>query len=127
MWYTLDVAIVNAWLLYQASPHEPRLPRHYDQLQFRVNLADQLRAGFTARKYRVGRRSNQILGEVFDVENINGHKLVPVENKRRKAVYRQCSKENRKTPKGYQVKTSTKCCVCDVALCRVGCVRDYHQ
>ena len=126
MWYLFDISIVNAWILFQSSPHEPQMRRGYDQLQFRLNLAEHLRAGFTSRKFRKGRRSRDVLGEAFDQENINGHKLVPVDNKRRKAVCRQCSRENRKTPKGYQVETSVKCSVCDVALCRVGCFLEYH-
>ena len=125
LWFTFDVTIINAWILYQASAHVLRMPRGYDLLQFRVALAERLRAGFTSRKFRSGRRSRDVLGEIHP-DNLAGHKLVPVETKRGKATCRQCSKMGRKTNKGYRVETTTKCRVCDVALCRVGCFNEFH-
>ena len=73
----------------------------------------------------MGRRSS-VLQPFPDPQNIQGHQPVPVSNKRGHAVCWQCSRMGRKTPGGYQVETSYKCCVCDIPLCKVGCFAEFH-
>ncbi|PJE77704.1 hypothetical protein CI610_03368 [invertebrate metagenome] len=125
MWFVVNLAIVNAWILFQKTENkDPPPKKYYDHLQFRVDVADQLQAGFTCRKYRAGRKSRNdenipVLGA------INHHKLVKIEG--RKRVCQQCSKQGRKTPKGRAVETSFMCQFCVMPLCRVGCFTDYQE
>ncbi|XP_033758852.1 piggyBac transposable element-derived protein 4-like [Pecten maximus] len=128
MWYIVNLAVVNAWILYKKTEKKVPTPKkYYDHLQFRVDVADQLRAGFTSRKHRAGiRRSTKeenhpVLGD----HDISHHKLVRIEG--RKRVCRECVKQGRKTPKGRAVETSFMCQFCTVPLCRVGCFTDYHD
>ena len=57
-WFLLDVTMVNAWIIYSASTHVPPARRGYDQLHFRSDVAELLRAGYTSRKHVKGRRSS---------------------------------------------------------------------
>ena len=127
-WFMLDTTIVNAWILFQQTPGNmrPRRRKGYDHLQFRVDLAEQLRAGFTSRKHRKGRKS-RTLQAVNVADNVVNHRPVVIETARGKAVCRKCSREGRKTAGGYQVTTSAKCNICDIPLCKVGCFQQYHD
>ena len=102
-WMT-DVTIVNTWILFSVSPHAP-VRRGYDQLSFRVDLAELPRAGFTSRKHVRGRRNATRLA-VVDVANVEGHRPVCTQTKRGRAVCRQCSRAGRKTTAAYQIETS---------------------
>ena len=83
-WFLLDVTIVNTWILFSASPHAP-VRRGYDQLSFRVDLAELPRAGFTSRQHVRGRRSATLLA-VVDVANVEGHRPVRIQTKRSGSV-----------------------------------------
>ena len=124
-WFLLDVTLVNAWVIFQASTHNPPMRRNYDQLAFRVELAELLRAGFTSRKHVKGRRSATLIAAV-DPDNVEGHHPVRIQSKRGRAVCRQCSQAGRKTHAGYQIETCYKCSVCDIALCKVRCFAECH-
>ena len=124
-WFLLDVAMENAWIIYSASTHVPPARRGYDQLHFRSDVAELLRAGYTSRKHVKGRRSSPLVAAV-DVANVGGHHPVRIQMKRGRAVCRQCSRAGRKTPAGYQVETSYRCITCDVPLCKVGCFAQFH-
>ena len=124
-WFRLDVTMVNAWIIYSASTHVPPARRGYDQLNFRSNVAELLRAGYTSRKHAKGRRSSTLVAAV-DVANVGGHHPVRIQTKRGRAVCRQCSRAGRKNPAGYQVETSYRCVTCDMPLCKVGCFAQFH-
>uniref|UniRef100_A0A8C4Q8A5 PiggyBac transposable element-derived protein domain-containing protein n=1 Tax=Eptatretus burgeri TaxID=7764 RepID=A0A8C4Q8A5_EPTBU len=47
VWFLMNLAIVNAWLLFRESKHAPPPTKNYDHLRFRLDLAEQLRAGFS--------------------------------------------------------------------------------
>ena len=59
---SVDIGIVNAWILYMHSPNHPPL----DQLQFRLLLAEQLIGDFCSRK-EMGRPSyeQRLIGKHF--------------------------------------------------------------
>nr|XP_032824659.1 uncharacterized protein LOC116950743 [Petromyzon marinus] len=124
VWFLLNLSIVNAWLLYRESPHEPPMPKNYDHFQFRVDLAEQLRGGHRRMGHHKGKRSRQVVSYV-SAENMSAHQLV--RTARGKKVCRLCSRHGRKTRAGRQVQTSFGCGICDVPLCRFGCFRDFHQ
>ena len=57
MWFIVNLSIINSWIVYSNSERDPRPSKNYDHLQFRADVAEQLRAGHTSRKHRVGRKS----------------------------------------------------------------------
>ncbi|XP_060070455.1 piggyBac transposable element-derived protein 4-like [Ylistrum balloti] len=127
LWYVINLAVVNAWILFQRTDGKvPPPPKGYDHLRFRMDIADQLKAGFTSRKHRVGRKSKKCNRSVLvAAESIKHHHLEKIEG--RKKMCRECSMQKRKTPKGYPIETSYKCKFCDIPLCRVGCFAAFHD
>uniref|UniRef100_A0A8C4NJI7 PiggyBac transposable element-derived protein domain-containing protein n=1 Tax=Eptatretus burgeri TaxID=7764 RepID=A0A8C4NJI7_EPTBU len=49
LWFLVNLSIVNAWLLFRESCHDYTSSKNYDHFQFRVDLAEQLRAGWAKR------------------------------------------------------------------------------
>ena len=88
-WFLVDVTMVNAWIIYSASTHVPPARRGYDQLHFRSDVAELLRAGFTSRKHVKGRRSSTVVAAV-DAVNVGGHHPVRIQMKRGRAVCPPC-------------------------------------
>ncbi|XP_067826911.1 piggyBac transposable element-derived protein 4-like isoform X1 [Heptranchias perlo] len=126
LWYLMNITIVNAWLIFKRSPHDPPLPSRYDHLNFRTTLVKMLRGDYSAgasRKGRLASSSETRYQAAFC--NPSVHNIVKVEG--RKKVCRECSRNKRKTVSGRSVETSFKCEFCEVPLCRVSCFRDYHQ
>nr|XP_032821145.1 uncharacterized protein LOC116948512 isoform X2 [Petromyzon marinus] len=124
IWFLVNLSIVNAWLLYRESKHDPPPPKGYDHFQFRIELAEQLRAGFSGRCQTKGRKPKHDRSECY-AEAIGAHKLVRIPN--RKRVCRECSQNGRKTRSGRQIQTSFRCGICDLPLCRARCFREYHK
>ena len=106
---------MQAYLTWEQSSHNPAPKKTYDRLWFRVDIATQLRAGFTSRKHAMG-RSRAVPEAPIGIATINHHKLVKTEG--RPKVCHQCSQYGRKTTKGWAAETSCKCTFCDVPLCR---------
>uniref|UniRef100_UPI00398EFAF2 piggyBac transposable element-derived protein 4-like n=1 Tax=Pristiophorus japonicus TaxID=55135 RepID=UPI00398EFAF2 len=126
LWYLMNITIVNAWLIFKRSSHDPPLPSRYDHLNFRTTLAKLLRGDYsagTSRKGRLTSSSENRYRATFC--NPSAHNLVKIEG--RKKVCRHCSKHKRKTVSGRAVETSFKCEFCEVPLCRFSCFKDYHQ
>ena len=124
MWFIVNLSIVNSWIVYSNSERDPRPSKNYDHLQFRADVAEQLRAGHTSRKHRVGRKSKNADRDIArDVLHL--HEVVKVEG--RKKICRECSQQKRKTPKGRPIETSFTCNFCSVPLCRIGCFTSYHE
>jgi hypothetical protein len=92
LWYVVNLAVVNAWILFSKSPKDTPLPKGYDHFQFRVDVADQLRDGFTSRKHKVGRKAKGCNKRIA-LAAINHHELVKVEG--RKKMCRECSLHGR--------------------------------
>ena len=124
MWYIINMAIVNSWLLYQKSEKDPAPPKSYDHLQFRMDVADQLRAGYTSRKHRVGRKTKHC-NKPIALQSISHHELVKIEG--RKRMCRECVHQQRKTASGRPVETTFRCKFCDIPLCKIRCFTSYHD
>ncbi|XP_072342411.1 piggyBac transposable element-derived protein 4-like isoform X1 [Scyliorhinus torazame] len=126
LWYLMNITIVNAWLIFKRSSHDPPLPSRYDHLNFRTSLAKMLRGDYSAGVSRKGRLSLSS-GTRYQVTfcNPNAHNVVKIDG--RKKVCRECSKHKRKTESGRSVETSFKCEFCEVPLCRISCFKNYHQ
>ncbi|XP_060702870.1 piggyBac transposable element-derived protein 4-like isoform X1 [Hemiscyllium ocellatum] len=126
LWYLMNITIVNAWLIFKKSSHDPPLPSRYDHLNFRTSLAKLLRGDYSAgasRKGRLSSSSDTRYPVIF--RNPSVHNLVKIQG--RKKVCRQCSKYKRKTASGRSVETSFQCEFCETPLCRVSCFSNYHQ
>lgn len=122
----VNLSLVQAFLTWEKSCHNPVLKKGYDHLMFRADVAEQLRGGFSGRK-RSARRTKATPEPTVAMDTIRHHKLIKIEG--RKKVCRMRVKVGRKTTKGWQVETSYQCCFCKVPLCHHNndCFRDYHS
>lgn len=126
LWFSLNITIVNAWLIFKRSSHDPPLPNRYDHLNFRTALAKMLRGDYSAGGSRKGRLASSAETRYqAGFSNARAHNMVKIDG--RKKVCRECSRCKRKTASGRSVETSFMCEFCEVPLCRVQCFRDYHQ
>ena len=126
MWFFRNLAVVNSYIVFKKSAHDPPVPNGYDQLTFRADVAKGLRNGFTSRKQRHGRKGRSINTLDVSVHSMGHHKLVRI--KGRKRICRFCSSSGVKTPAGRSVETSYRCEFCDIPLCRVkGCFGRFHD
>ena len=120
----VNLCLVQAFITWDNSPHDPSPKKGYDHLLFRADVAEQIRGGFTSRKRKAG-RSKAVPEPPIAMQTINHHKLVKIEG--RKKICRQCDNAGRRTPANRKVETSYECSFCSVPLCRVrDCFRDYH-
>ena len=122
LWNFFNLSIVNAYVLYTENVLTYTLPKRYTQLDFRLALEDQLRDGFSSRTSRLGRTPKRTIA--VNEENVGGHICVRIEGRKRQCV--QCASTGQRTPRGGKRETVYMCTVCNVALCRVGCHRNYH-
>ena len=121
-WFLMNVSITNAWVLWLESTHSPPLSASYDHLKFITELADQLRAGYSSKKFTSGRKSRSVKSRV---ENNQGHELVRILG--RPKICRQCVKKGRRTESGLKKCTSYECRVCRYPICRFPCFNEIHQ
>ena len=91
-WFLMNVSITNSWIIWSESTHNPPLPATYDHLKFITELAEQLRAGYSSKKFTIGRLARTVKSRV---ENSNGHELIKILG--RPKICRQCSKKGRRT------------------------------
>ena len=68
---------MQAYLTWEQSPYNPTLKKTYGHLWFRVDVAKQLRAGFTSRKHAMG-RSRAVPEAPIAIATIKHHKLVKI-------------------------------------------------
>ncbi|XP_069752086.1 piggyBac transposable element-derived protein 4-like [Narcine bancroftii] len=126
LWFSLNITIVNGWLIFKISSHDPPLPIRYDHLSYRTALAKLLRGDYSARgsgRDRLPLSVDPRYQAAFC--NPSAHNMVKIEG--RKKVCRECSRWKRKTVSGRSVETSFKCEFCQVPLCRISCFKDYHR
>ncbi|XP_069105020.1 piggyBac transposable element-derived protein 4-like [Argopecten irradians] len=124
LWFVINLSIVNAHIVYTKSEKDPAPKKGYDHLAFRVDVAEQLIAGYTCRKHKAGKRV-ALANQVVAPETIGHHKLEKISG--RKKICKECSVQKRRTPKGRHIETSFFCVFCDVPLCRNGCFAAYHH
>ena len=71
---------MQAYLTWERSPHNPAPKKTYDHLRFHVDVAEQIRAGFTSRKHATC-RSRAVPEAPIAVATIKHHKLVKTEGR----------------------------------------------
>ena len=120
--FILNLCIVQAWITWKNSCHNPVRNASYCHLFFRGDVADQLRAGFVGKKMKVGREARSI---VIPVDSIDHHKLMKRAGEKR--TCRQYSKMGKKTASNNTPRSSFFCKFCDLNLCRGACFRDWHD
>ena len=122
MWYMVGIAVNNAYILYKSSYEQlqPKKSKPRSHFDFRMKLLDQLIGGFTSRK-----KSSRMATEppVIEESTLTGHVLIHA-NKSRVCV--NCVKLGRKTPRGLGKRSRFKCKICNVNLCKDGCLEEYH-
>ena len=123
LWFTVNTAITNAWILYKSSPHYNRRRKINTHEKFRLELRQQLRDGFTSRK-RAGRPVQQHRIPARVIASVNGHNMVKAEG--RPKACQQCRLDGRRTQRGYPVKTVCICIKCNTRLCQGQCFMRFH-
>ena len=58
--FLINGSIINAYILWKKGNHNPRPKNTYDQEDFRIDLSEAMRAGFTSRKRSAGRPSKAV-------------------------------------------------------------------
>ena len=74
----VNLCLVQVFITWEKSPHDPTPKRTYDHLLFRANVAEQLRGGFTSRKRTAG-RSKALSESLITLATIDLHKLVKID------------------------------------------------
>lgn len=116
-WFLLNSAIVNSWIIYNSASTRVTKKR-YRHLDFRLELVQDLIAGFNKRKRSLPERVH--LGQLVEVENIGGHILSRLPGKKRTCKFHARNLQVRK-------ETVYGCAVCNVHLCKDGCHARYHN
>ena len=117
--YLLDVSIVNAYIVYKATPGV----KSVSHLQFNTQLAHQLIGGRVHSGFRRAKAEQNV--QVIASDNIGFNKLQPLSGRKRVCVV--CSRVGRRTAKGRRIETSYGCTACSAPLCRnKGCFDEHH-
>ena len=121
-WYIINTSIVNSFILMMKSLPRPLTHEQHNMthLKYRMKIVSQLVGGFSSRK-RAGRRG--VEAPVIEPSHLAGHDLVKIA---KKLVCRNCSQLGRKTPQGRGISSTWSCRTCKVALCKDGCLVEYH-
>ena len=121
-WYIINTSIVNSFILMMKSLPRPLTHEQHNMthLKYRMKIVSQLVGGFSSRK-RAGRRG--VEAPVIEPSYLAGHDLVKIA---KKLVCRNCSQLGRKTPQGRGISSTWSCRTCKVALCKDGCLVEYH-
>ena len=122
-WYLVNTALVNAYLLSRVSrlPAPPRRATATN-LSFRMEVAEQLIGGFSARGQYKGKKRAAGPGVILQ-ENLFGHGL----EKRGKRMCVQCKRTGTVTESGAPKRSIHFCTSCDVTLCPDPCFMDFHR
>lgn len=146
MWFLLESAMVNAWILYKTTREKAGLDLHFDHFDFRVSVARALAAEWES------------MGCVFTpgtlesspskhVKSLHGHKLVTLlgttstsrftaEDKHISCIEKIPLRDGQKDSKrrlmkcmaiGCPNRTSKWCKACHAPLCVPGCFVTYHS
>ena len=111
--FVFDSSINNAFILFEQTAAKPS--RRYSLLDFRLDLSEQLIAGFSSRKKAASKRKGQAVAP----ENVHNHKLMKFEG--RKKACMACKNAKRRSPAGRAIESSYGCDVCQVNYCKDTC------
>ena len=118
-WYLINLCVINSFLVYRETLVAAQRP-HKSHLHFREQLIDYMIGGYTSRK-RAGRHAHT---PVVEESQLAGHDLIKAE---KKLACRNCTQTGRRTPAGRCVQSTFKCRICNVNLCKDGCLLEYHR
>ena len=116
-WFLVNCSIVNSFLLFKASSQRPQKKKRYSHIDFRIDLALELIAGFCKRKRRASEIDN---GGLVSAENIEGHIHGKLSGPKGRCRYHLKKLNVRKG-------TVYGCTVCRVHLCKDGCHNMFHN
>ena len=127
-WGILNIAVVNAYVLWMASNRPlPANRRLYGLKFFKAELVHNLCDNTIATRNRRVAPPMQQPEALYTVEEnaVAGHSLVRLDG--RKRVCQSCRRLGRKTTSGRSVETCFGCLTCNVHLCKEGtCFMDHH-
>ena len=123
----LNLAIIQAWVIWSKSPHNPPRKKTFDHLQFRGNICHELRNGFTSRKVRAGRKRTAENPAPVPKAKVDDHVSVRIETRRRECRHCINTKHTKPNSKRYP-ESQFECNKCKVALCvnKRACFFLYH-
>lgn len=116
-WFLVNCAIVNAFIIFKQKSRLPRSKKRYSHIDFRIDMAMDLIAGFTKRTRRTSEVNNVGL---VNAENINGHINCKLNGPKGRCRYHL-------KQLGVRKETVYGCSVCRVHLCRDGCHGRFHN
>jgi hypothetical protein len=108
-WFLMNCAIVNAFIIFSNKSRRRNSKKRFHHLDFRLELAHELIAGFNG---------PEMQNVQFQPQNLQGHEFVHMKSKRRCCVHLN-NKVRKETVYG--------CNTCGVHLCKDGCHFQYHQ
>lgn len=115
-WFVVNCAIVNAYIIYKATSSRVLKKKRYSHLDFRVELARDMVAGFASRKRKISEVVNVGL---VQVENINGHVNSRMPGPKGRCRYHRVQLNTRR-------ETVYGCQVCGIHLCK-DCHGRFHN
>ncbi|XP_060579431.1 piggyBac transposable element-derived protein 4-like [Ruditapes philippinarum] len=118
-WFLLNSAIVNAYVIYKKASTRSHSKKRFEHLDFRIELIEELIAGFAKRKRGPGDRA--ALVGLVDQENQHLHRneRMPGDKGARCRYHRAYLNKRKETVYG--------CRICNVHLCKDGCHARYHE
>ena len=121
-WYLYEVAVVNAYILYQHTTPVPQREKHMTLLQFHLEIARDLLRGNICRQ----RRSKEFpstsgLGKADPKD----HRSVRLYGRKRGCF--QCRIEGKKTASNHVPETVYGCPTCNTHLCKGLCFAKFHN
>ena len=122
LWFLLDVSISDAFILERLSLHAISSRALHSLLQFKLELAKQLIAGFCGRKRYLGKKRKCVSQDnAITLHNLPSHQEVDG-----KKACIHCSNHGGRTPSGHTPETTYGCNRCGVNLCHNTCFLQYH-
>ena len=119
LWFLVDVAGVNAWLLYKQSSTRITRKKNFEHLDFLLELCTQLISGYSNRTRIPSTKVFVQGGPAFCVSYENVHL--------RLKCSRRCYHHKTFKPNGKLVyQTVYGCQICKVSLCKL-CHADFHS
>ena len=120
MFFFLDIAVVNSYIVYKTTENDP-----VSHLDFRLGLAKQLISNFCSRSQAGRPRVRPVVAEIthFSEKMEEGGK--PKECRNCQQKWKRLKAANRPAKRPPESKFGCKACC--VYLCRDGCFKEFHD
>jgi hypothetical protein len=122
LYFLMSIAVVNGYLTMKSSGNVPQGKRRYRQVDFRVNLAQQLIGGYNGYKRKGCDTKAHIGATPLTAQALPGHMFVSLLDQKKRSyckVHSKRDKERKDTIHG--------CSKCMVHLCSQACHTAYHN